>query len=103
MGSRVVFDEEGNTLPPLAKIADRDNGNNLLQLDKGIVILEVQLLKSLLQMHACLYLNANITQTFGDFLLPFPMLAKDFLFLIKEIIYTSRQSFEPWGTGNCSV
>lgn len=34
VGSRVVFDEEGNTLPPLAKIADRDSGNDLLQLDK---------------------------------------------------------------------
>lgn len=36
-GSRVVFDDEGNTLPPLAKIAERDSGNDLLQLDKGIV------------------------------------------------------------------
>ncbi|KAJ9672107.1 hypothetical protein PVL29_025664 [Vitis rotundifolia] len=34
VGSRVVFDEEGNTLPPLAKIADRDGGNDVLQLDK---------------------------------------------------------------------
>lgn len=59
VGSRVVFDEEGNTLPPLAKIADRDSGNDLLQLDKGIVILEVQILKALLQMHTFLNLRAN--------------------------------------------
>lgn len=42
VGSRVVFDDDGNTLPPLAKIADRDSGNDILQLDKGIVISNCQ-------------------------------------------------------------
>ncbi|KAF8409551.1 hypothetical protein HHK36_005629 [Tetracentron sinense] len=33
VGTRIVFDEEGNTLPPLAALADTKAGNGLLQLD----------------------------------------------------------------------
>jgi len=34
LGSRVVFDDEGNTLPPLARIADPQSGNGTL-IDPG--------------------------------------------------------------------
>ncbi|OVA06611.1 Helicase [Macleaya cordata] len=34
VGTRVVFDEEGNTLPPLAALSDTKSGNGVLQLDK---------------------------------------------------------------------
>ncbi|XP_042495568.1 DEAD-box ATP-dependent RNA helicase 32 [Macadamia integrifolia] len=34
IGTRVVFDEEGNTLPPLAALADTASADGLLQLDK---------------------------------------------------------------------
>ncbi|KAI9184970.1 hypothetical protein LWI28_002976 [Acer negundo] len=34
VGSRVVFDEEGNTLPPLAMLADAKSGNILLDQDQ---------------------------------------------------------------------
>ncbi|KAF9589236.1 hypothetical protein IFM89_020674 [Coptis chinensis] len=34
LGKRCVFDEEGNTLPPLAALADTDSGNGSLQLDE---------------------------------------------------------------------
>nr|DAD20510.1 TPA_asm: hypothetical protein HUJ06_021973 [Nelumbo nucifera] len=34
VGTRVVFDEEGNTLPPLATLADTNSGDGVLQLDK---------------------------------------------------------------------
>ncbi|KAF9666993.1 hypothetical protein SADUNF_Sadunf16G0286700 [Salix dunnii] len=34
VGSRVVFDEEGNTLPPLARVADRNNVDNSSLLDQ---------------------------------------------------------------------
>ncbi|KAK6946948.1 protein of unknown function DUF4217 [Dillenia turbinata] len=33
-GTRVVFDDEGNSLPPLAAIADTKGGNGTLELDK---------------------------------------------------------------------
>ncbi|KAK9133445.1 hypothetical protein Scep_012973 [Stephania cephalantha] len=33
-GTRKVFDEEGNALPPLAALADLESGNGILQLDK---------------------------------------------------------------------
>lgn len=37
VGTRVVFDEEGNTAPPLAKLASQvaENDNGVIQLDKG--------------------------------------------------------------------
>lgn len=35
MGTRVVFDEEGNTLPPLARVADGKNVDNSSLLDQG--------------------------------------------------------------------
>jgi hypothetical protein len=35
VGTRVVFDEEGNTLPPLARVADRKNVDNSSLLDQG--------------------------------------------------------------------
>ncbi|CAH2040597.1 unnamed protein product [Thlaspi arvense] len=34
VGTRVVFDDEGNTLPPLATLADMKSGNGSIQLDK---------------------------------------------------------------------
>ncbi|KAL5548347.1 hypothetical protein UlMin_003578 [Ulmus minor] len=34
IGTRVVFDEEGNTLPPLARVADTNANDALLDLDK---------------------------------------------------------------------
>ena len=34
-GTRVVFDEEGNTLAPLARIADMSNGDKETLLDQG--------------------------------------------------------------------
>uniref|UniRef100_A0A5B7AWM7 Putative DEAD-box ATP-dependent RNA helicase 32 n=1 Tax=Davidia involucrata TaxID=16924 RepID=A0A5B7AWM7_DAVIN len=37
VGTRVVFDEEGNTLPPLATLADTKSGNSSVQLDKDKV------------------------------------------------------------------
>ncbi|KAL3508496.1 hypothetical protein ACH5RR_027897 [Cinchona calisaya] len=37
VGTRVVFDEEGNTLPPLAKLADVKSSSDLVQLDKDKV------------------------------------------------------------------
>lgn len=35
VGTRVVFDEEGNTLPPLARVANM-NGTDSARLDKGL-------------------------------------------------------------------
>ncbi|KAJ7960760.1 RNA helicase [Quillaja saponaria] len=35
LGTRVVFDDECNTLPPLAKIADTDSGNASFVVDQG--------------------------------------------------------------------
>lgn len=35
VGTRVVFDEEGNTLPPLAALADRSSGNGFVRHDLG--------------------------------------------------------------------
>ncbi|KAF8023740.1 hypothetical protein BT93_F1049 [Corymbia citriodora subsp. variegata] len=35
VGSRVVFDDEGNTLPPLARIAETQSSDGALLLDKG--------------------------------------------------------------------
>ncbi|EEF39382.1 dead box ATP-dependent RNA helicase, putative [Ricinus communis] len=35
VGTRVVFDEEGNTLPPLARVADAKNSDNSCLLDQG--------------------------------------------------------------------
>lgn len=37
VGTRVVFDEEGNTLPPLAQLADIKSSSNLVQLDQDKV------------------------------------------------------------------
>ncbi|XAR56682.1 RNA helicase [Bertholletia excelsa] len=37
VGTRVVFDDEGNTLPPLATLADMKSGNGSIQLDKDKV------------------------------------------------------------------
>ncbi|KAH7861590.1 hypothetical protein Vadar_028088 [Vaccinium darrowii] len=37
VGTRVVFDDEGNTLPPLATLADRINGDGSVQLDEDTV------------------------------------------------------------------
>lgn len=37
VGTRVVFDEDGNTLPPLAKLADVKRSSDLVQLDKDKV------------------------------------------------------------------
>ncbi|CAK9163949.1 unnamed protein product [Ilex paraguariensis] len=37
VGTRVVFDEEGDTLPPLAKIADTKSGSDLVKVDKDKV------------------------------------------------------------------
>lgn len=34
VGTRVVFDDEGNTLPPLATLADRISGDGSVQLDE---------------------------------------------------------------------
>ncbi|GMN67983.1 hypothetical protein TIFTF001_037054 [Ficus carica] len=34
VGTRVVFDEEGNTLPPLARVAHTENGNDKFLVDK---------------------------------------------------------------------
>lgn len=34
VGTRVVFDEEGNSLPPLARLADVKSDHELVQLDK---------------------------------------------------------------------
>lgn len=34
VGTRVVFDEEGNTLPPLARLADVKSNSDSVQLDK---------------------------------------------------------------------
>ena len=34
-GTRVVFDDEGNALPPLAALADMNNGDCKLEIDKG--------------------------------------------------------------------
>ncbi|XP_068669358.1 DEAD-box ATP-dependent RNA helicase 32 [Aristolochia californica] len=34
VGTRVVFDEEGNSLPPLAAVASVEGGNGIVQLDK---------------------------------------------------------------------
>lgn len=42
VGSRVVFDDEGNTLPPLARIADTQSGKEALLLDPGISILSTK-------------------------------------------------------------
>lgn len=36
LGTRVVFDDEGNTLPPLARIADAQSGKETLLLDPGM-------------------------------------------------------------------
>ena len=36
MGTRVVFDDEGNTLPPLATLAYTNSGDGSVQLDKDI-------------------------------------------------------------------
>lgn len=36
VGSRVVFDDEGNTLPPLARIAETRSSDGALLLDKGM-------------------------------------------------------------------
>lgn len=38
LGTRVVFDDEGHTLPPLARIADTQSGKEML-LDPGMSIL----------------------------------------------------------------
>lgn len=38
MGTRVVFDDEGNALPPLARIADTQSGKETL-LDPGMPLL----------------------------------------------------------------
>jgi len=38
VGTRVVFDDEGNTLPPLARIADAQSGKEALLLDPGMYI-----------------------------------------------------------------
>lgn len=37
VGTRVVFDDEGNTLPPLAKLADTKTGSDSVNLDKDKV------------------------------------------------------------------
>ncbi|KAI3466243.1 hypothetical protein Pfo_022906 [Paulownia fortunei] len=37
VGTRVVFDDEGNTLPPLAKLADTKTGSDTVKLDKDKV------------------------------------------------------------------
>ncbi|KAL0302041.1 UNVERIFIED_CONTAM: DEAD-box ATP-dependent RNA helicase 32 [Sesamum radiatum] len=37
VGTRVVFDDEGNTLPPLAKLADTKTGSDTVNLDKDKV------------------------------------------------------------------
>ncbi|THG03347.1 hypothetical protein TEA_000840 [Camellia sinensis var. sinensis] len=37
VGTRVVFDDEGNTLPPLATLADVKSGDDSVQLDKDTV------------------------------------------------------------------
>ena len=34
VGTRVVFDDEGNTLPPLATLADSNAGSDSVKLDK---------------------------------------------------------------------
>lgn len=36
LGTRVVFDEEGKTLPPLARIADTQSGKEALLIDPGM-------------------------------------------------------------------
>lgn len=39
MGTRVVFDDEGNALPPLARIADTQTGKEMFLLDPGMSFL----------------------------------------------------------------
>jgi hypothetical protein len=42
-GTRVVFDEEGNAVAPLAMVADTKSGNESFLIDQGIwFILELQ-------------------------------------------------------------
>lgn len=45
VGTRVVFDEQGNTLPPLAKLADVKSMPDLVQLDKDKVKLRYEELR----------------------------------------------------------
>lgn len=44
MGTRLVYDDEGNALPPLARVAEIKSGNESFMVDQGIwVILDLQL------------------------------------------------------------